>query len=659
MRYRDIVSLIAAAALAGAGLGRAADLRREVPAPGSYAHAALKPVPLFSVRLTDDFWKPRIETNINKGWFDLEEKFDKNRHFEPFRILIEKRPVPSPKRPNNDEFVYKWMEAGGLYSAYPEGGPACQRISHHLQRAIEMVLAIQTPDGYINSFYSNPHAVDVGLGTTPFNREGHYEFYNWGHLAQAAMAQYRATGERRFLEAAIRFADLIVSKFGAPNHLPYRMNREGINMRVEHPNHELAMVELWRVTGDRRYRDFTQHTLDEYNYWARWQIDGHAVREALLNAAAVDLYLEDGNKAQLATPLRLWQDMLNGRMYLHGGIGSRRGGEAFGDKFELPNDAYAETCAAISAFFWSHKLLLATGDAKYADHMERLLFNGIIVGLSLSGTEYCYRNVLVADTTRPIEERGAPRKPWFGVPCCPPNLSRLLASLGDYFYSTRPDGIAVNLYGANAATIPVAGQSVAIKQATNYPWDGKISIAVSPKTPATFALALRVPGWVEGRPVASDLYRYLNDQGEPVRITINGAPFSGRPEKGFVTISRYWKSGDVVELDLPMTIRRVLAHESVLNLRGLVALERGPVLYCLEATDNKGAVKDRILPDAAPLEAQYRPDLLGGVTVLRGANLTAIPYAVWNNRGFADMTVWIPREPGKTAFESVAVSAGH
>ena len=636
--------------LGAAGLAAGAELHREVPAPGSYAHAALKPVPLFSVKLSDNFWKPRIETNINKGWFDLEEKFDKNGHFEPFRILVEKRAVASPKRPNNDEFVYKWMEAGGFYSAYPEGGPACQRISDELHKTIDLVLSIQAPDGYINSFYSNPNAVDVGLGTTPFNREGHYEFYDWGHLTQAAIAQYRATGERRFLDAAIRFADLIVAKFGAPNHLPYRMNREAINMRVEHPNHELAMVELSRVTGDERYRDFTQHTLDEYNYWARWQIDGHGVREALLNTAAVDLYLEDGNKAQLATPIRLWQDMVNGRMYLHGGIGSRRGGEAFGDKFELPNDAYAETCAAISSFFWSHKLLLATGDAKYADQMERLLYNGIIAGISLSGTEYCYRNPLTVDSTRPVEERGAPRKPWFGVPCCPPNVSRLFASLGDYFYSTRPDGVAVNLYGANTATIPVAGQPVGFTQATSYPWDGRITIKVAPRAPVKFSLSLRVPGWVEGHPVASDLYRYLNDESEPVRITINGTPHTGKPENGFVTISREWKSGDKVRLELPMTIRRVLAHESVLNLRGLVALERGPVMFCVETPDNGGAVRNLILPDAAPLEAQFRADLLGGVTVLRGANLTAIPYAVWNNRGFADMTVWMPREEGKSAF---------
>jgi hypothetical protein len=428
------------------------------------------------------------------------------------------------------------------------------------------------------------------------------------------------------------------------------MNREAINMRVEHPNHELAMVELSRITGDRRYRDFTQHTLDEYNYWARWQIDGHGVREALLNTAAVDLYLEDGNKAQLATPIRLWQDMLNGRMYLHGGIGSRRGGEAFGDKFELPNDAYAETCAAISTFFWSHKLLLATGDAKYADQMERLLYNGIIAGISLSGTEYCYRNPLTVDSARPIEERGAPRKPWFGVPCCPPNVSRLFASLGDYFYSTRADGVTVNLYGANTATIPVAGQAVGIKQVTSYPWDGKISITVTPKTPATFALALRVPGWVQGRPVASDLYRHLNDQSEPVRISINGMPFTSKPENGFVTILRQWKSGDVVELELPMTIRRVVAHESVLNLRGLVALERGPVVYCIEAPDNGGAVRNLILPDSVALNAEYRLALLGGVMVLRSGKLTAIPYAVWNNRGLADMTVWIPREAGKSAF---------
>lgn len=638
---------------------------QSVPAPGSYPYATLKPVPLGSVKLTDGFWKPRIDTSVEKGWFDLETKFEKEGHFEPFRIIIEKRGVPSNKRANNDEFVFKWMEAGGFYAGYQECGPACGRIRDDLRKAIDMVLSIQTGDGYINSYFGNPNVVAATAGNaggnTPFNPEGHYEFYNFGHMTQAAIALYRTTGERKFLDADIRFADLIVSKFGAPNRLPYRLNRGSIAQRNEHPNHEMAMVELYRVTGNKRYLDFARQTLDEYNYWSRWQIDGHGVRETLLNSAAADLYLETGNKAQFATPLRLWDDMVKGRMYITGGIGSRREGEAFGDKYELPNEAYAETCAQIGAFFWSYRMLLATGDARYADIMERLMYNGVISGISLSGTEYFYRNVLASDGKQPEgpNQNLGPRRPWYSTPCCPPNVARFLASLANYFYATALDGVAVNLYGAGTAKIPVAGQVVGITQNTRYPWDGQIGITVAPERPAQFVLYLRVPEWTQGHPVPSDLYRYLNETAEAVRVSVNGQPYAGKPEKGFLAISREWKSGDMVELNLPMPVRRVLAHDSVLNLKGHVALERGPVVYCVEGVDHGGRALNLVLPDNAVLAAEFSPNLLGGVTVLHGpalamegvrtrrVRLTAIPYAVWDNRGWTEMQVWLPRQAAR------------
>lgn len=647
---------------------------RSVPAPGSYAYATLKPVPLFSVKLTDNFWKPRIDTSIEKGWFDLEAKFDKEGHFEPFRIIIEKRGVPSNKRPNNDEFVFKWMEAGGLYAGYQDCGPSCARIRADLDKAIDMVLAIRKPDGYINTYFANPNAVPfpstprpgpaspnappVTFGTQPFNPEGRYEFYNFGHMTQGAIALYRATGEQRYLNAAIKMADLMLSRFAAPNRLPYRLNRGSISQRTEHPNIEMALVELYRVTGDKRYLNFSRQFLDEYNYWSRWQIDGHAVMESLLNAGAVDLYLETGDKGQFATPTRLWEDMVKGRMYITGGIGSRRDGEAFGDKYELPNEAYAETCAQISAFFWSHRMLLATGEARYADLMERLMYNSVMSGLSLSGTEYFYRNVLVADGKPPQgpDQRLGPRQPWFTTPCCPPNVARFLASLADYFYATAPNGVAVNLYGASTAKIPIGGQTVRITQNTRYPWDGRISITVTPEKPAQFVLQLRVPGWAQGQPVPSDLYRYMNAAAEAVNVSINGQPYTGKPDKGFLAISREWKSGDVIELNMAMPVRRVLAHESVLNLRGQVALERGPIVYCVEGVDHGGTALNLVLSDDSVLQPEFSASLLGGVTVLRGpalaaegagarrVTLTAIPYAVWDNRGWTEMKVWLSRE---------------
>jgi DUF1680 family protein len=638
---RSSIALLAAAACL------AQTPSRSIPAPGAYAHAKMKPLPLYSVRMTDGFWKPRIETSIAKGWFDLGTKFDKEGHLEPFRIIADKRGVPSNKRPNNDEFVFKWMEAGGYYSGYADCGPDCQKIHDQLSGMIDLVLSIQKPDGYLNSYFGNPSIAPTNFGVTPFNPEALYEFYNFGHLAQAAIALYRATGERRLLDGILRYADLIVTKFSAPNHLPYRMNRGPINLRYEHPNHELAMVELYRVTGDKRYLAFAKQTLDEYNYWSRFQIDGHGVRETLLSAAAADLYLEDGDTGRFATPTRLWDDMVKGRMYLTGGVGSRREGESFGDKYELPNDAYAETCAAIGSFFWSYRMLLATGQARYADLMERLLYNGIIAGVSLSGTEYCYRNPLSADPHAQADERGAPRKPFFGVPCCPPNVARLLASLADYFYSTTPDGFAVNLYGANEARVPVGGQTVRLAQQTSYPWDGKVRITVTPERPADFAISLRAPSWTAGRPVASDLYRYVNSAAEPITVTVNGQLVDAKAtENGYIALRRNWKAGDTVDLNLPMTVRRVVAHDSVLELRGHVALERGPVVYCVEGVDHNGHALDLALPDSAEVKPEFRRDLLGGVTVLRASGstpITAIPYAVWDNRGFSEMTVWLRR----------------
>lgn len=642
---------------AAQGAAGAAQPSRVIPPPNSYPHARYKPLPLFAVKLADDFWKPRVGTHLQKGWLDLQQKFESAGSIDAFRTIAEKRDAPPP-RANNDEFVYKWMEAGGFYSGYADCGDACRRINDELRKMIDLVVSTQSPEGYINTWFGNPRtatAANAPLGNAPWNPKGQYELYNFGHLAQAAISTYRATGDRKLLDAVVRFGNLIVTKFGAPTPLPYT--------RHDHPNHEMAMVELYRVTGDRRYLDFVEHTFNEYKYWARTAVRGHAVRDSLLNTGAVDLYLETGNPAHLATPVRLWEDMVKGKMYLTGGIGSHRQGEAFGDPYVLPDDGYAETCAQISAFFWSHRLLLATGDGRYGDHMERLIYNSVISGISLAGTEYFYRNPLAFWGQDDSAERIGPRKPWFGAPgpagtpCCPPNVSRFLASLADYFYAAEDDRLLVNLYGANSARVPVAGTTVGIAQATRYPWDGHIKITVAPDAPASFQVLLRVPAWTQGRPVPSDLYRYLNDNPEPVQVLVNGQATDAKVDRGFLVVARAWKKGDVVDLHLPMPVRRVLAHEGISQLKGQVALERGPIVYCAEGVDNGGRALSLIVRDDAALVPEPRPTLLGGVTVLRGpgfavdgqgpeqpVTVTAVPYALWNNRGSADMTVWLARD---------------
>ena len=658
--------------LAGAGVGfyaheaQAPAARREtasqptrvIPPPSSYAHAVYKPIPLYSVKLTDTFWKPRVDTNLQKGWADLQQKFESAGSIDAFRTIAEKRDAPAP-RPNNDEFVYKWLEAGGFYSGYPDGGLACRRINDELRKMIDLVVSTATAEGYINTWFSNPKTAileNTPYGNAPWNPKGQYELYNFGHLAQAGISTYRATGDRKLLDAVVRFANLIVTRFGAPNHLPY-------TAKPDHPNHEMAMVELYRVTGDRRYLDFVEQTYNEYKYWSRSGVQGHAVRDALLNTGAADLYLETGNPAHLETTVRLWEDMVKAKMYLTGGIGAHRQGEAFGEPYVLPDDGYAETCAQISAFFWSHRLLLATADGRYGDLMERLMYNGAISGISLAGTEYFYRNPLVFWGQDDIDERIGPRKPWFGAPgpvgtpCCPPNVSRFLASLADYFYAASGDRLLINLYGANSARVPVAGTTVGITQTTQYPWDGHIRIAVAPDTPATFHLVLRVPAWTQGHPVPFDLYRYLNATPESVKVLVNGKPYVGTVDRGLLTVSRAWKKGDVIDLNLPMPVRRVLAHNAVMHLKGQVAFERGPIVYCLEGTDNGGHALNLIVPDSATLVAEPRPALLGGITVLSGpgfdvegqsaarpVKVTAVPYALWNNRGSGEMTVWLARD---------------
>ncbi|MCP5120331.1 MAG: hypothetical protein GY953_56775 [bacterium] len=640
-----IAHAIRAILLAALAVSAAAQPERFVPTGWSYSHARLKPVDLLAVTLSDTFWKPRIQTNINAGWADLEQKFDRHGHLEPFRIIAEKRREKG-RTPNNDEFVYKWMEAGGYYAGHPSCGSACDRIATDLDRTIDLVLSIQRPDGYINSYFGNPLFPPAGKG--PFDSENRFEFYNFGHLAQAAIALYRTTGDRKLLDPILRFADLIVDKFAAPNTLPYRLNRGPINLRNEHPNHELAMVELYRVTRKKEYLDFAEQTLDGYNFCSRYQIDGHAVQESLLNAGAADVYLEGGEQRFLDTTTRLWEDMVAGRMYLTGGIGSRREGESFGAKYELPEKGYAETCAAISSFFWSHRLLLATGDGRYGDLMERLMYNGILSGLSLSGTHFFYTNPMVSEGERTGVRKGAggsaeaPRQPWYGTPCCPPNLARFLASLAGHLYATSPNGIWVNLYGAGEANVPFDGERVKITQNTQYPWEGSVKLIIAPASPKRFDLRLRVPSWALGRPVSSDLYRYSEEETQPVTVSVNGAAHEVSIENGFLSIGREWKAGDTVQLQLPMPVRRVLAHPAVLNLTKRVALERGPVVYCVEGVDHGGRALNLTLQEDAKLKAEHRPDLLGGVTVLRGGGLTAIPYAVWANRGVTEMAVWLP-----------------
>jgi DUF1680 family protein len=428
----------------------------------------------------------------------------------------------------------------------------------------------------------------------------------------------------------------------------------------------MGLVKLYRVTGEERYLDLAKFLLDvrgggkPYNQAHMKVIDqteavGHAVRATYMYSGMADVAAMTGDASYVNAIDRIWENVVNKKLYITGGIGATASGEAFGDNYELPNmSAYNETCASIGNDYWNHRLFLLHADAKYIDVMERTLYNGLISGVSLDGKSFFYPN--------PLESNGQhARSPWFGVACCPGNITRFMASVPGYVYAQRGGALFVNLYVAGDADIQMDGnRTVRIKQETRYPWDGLVKLTVSPGRKSRFTVNVRIPGWARNQPVPGDLYRYVDSLNERPMLKVNGKSVRLNVEKGYVSLDREWKNDDVIELNLPMPVRRVAAHENVAADRGRIAIERGPIVYCAEWPDHPGGrVRNLLLPDSAKLAAEYKPDLLNGVVVVKSRaialardaqgkvhrqeqDLTLIPYYAWANRGKGQMIVWIP-----------------
>src|SRR5471032_821041 len=366
-----------------------------------------------------------------------------------------------------------------------------------------------------------------------------------------------------------------------------------------------------------------------------------------LYEAVTDVAALTGNDAFAAAADRLWQDIVSRRLYLTGGVGARGTTESFGDDYELPNlRAYTETCASVGNDLWNHKMFLLHGDGKYIDLFERVLYNGVLAGVSLAGNTFFYQN--------PLESNGrANRTAYFEVACCPANLARMLEQLPGLVYAHTDDTIYANLYVGSRAGVKLGNRSVTIVQDTRYPWDGDVSLRLEPAGSGTFIVALRIPGWARDQPVPGDLYRFADNAGEPPAITVRSGNASPVPvaldvRDGYVRIRRNWKPGDTIHLTLPMPARRIVAHASVKDDEGKVALQRGPLVYALEAIDNGDHALDLVIPRASPLRSRFRADLLNGVEVITGEGegsrpFVAIPYYAWNNRGQGDMAVWAKR----------------
>ena len=395
------------------------------------------------------------------------------------------------------------------------------------------------------------------------------------------------------------------------------------------------------MQAGRRGRDYSQDHLP-----IREQTDavGHAVRAGYYYSGVTDVAALTGDASYQPALDHIWHSIVDRRIYLTGGVGAQRNHEGFGDDYDLPNDtAYNETCAAIANIMWNQRLFLLHGDARYIDVLERTLYNGFLSGVSLSGDLFFYPNPLAADGKTPFNQGQATRSEWFKTSCCPANVARIMPSIPGYVYASRGDDLYVNLFVGSEGKVDTDGGVVRIRQETEYPWQGAVRITLDPGQPRRFALNVRVPGWVRNMPMPSDIYRYLGEvEGEP-SVIVNGARVALQLDKGYARIDREWSKGDRVDLDLPMPVRRVVAHPSVAADAGRVALERGPLVYCVEGIDADGSVANvKVGPE--PISTEHKPSLLGGVTVLEGEGFTAIPYYAWSNRGAGEMAVWLRGE---------------
>lgn len=491
-----------------------------------------------------------------------------------------------------------------------------------------------------------------------------------GTSAEAAVAYFEATGDRRLLDNAVKAADQAVEAFG-PGKRAYVSGHEG---------QKIGLIRLFRFTGDEKYWKLAQFLLDirgkaefqdqsageypgdrEYNQNHKPVLEqteavGHAVRAMYLYIPLTEIAALTGRPEYARTADAIWEDVIARKMYITGGVGSIRQQEKFGPPYHLPNvSAWHETCASYGNAVWNHRLFLLHRDAKYIDAMERILYNGFAAGVSQKGDRFFYQNVLMS-------YGNYERFDWINVPCCPPNVVRLMAQLGDYIYAQAADGIYVNLFVDSKAGVKLGDSTVKLVQATRYPWEGKIRMTVEPDKVRRFTIYVRIPEWAQNRPLPSDLYTYLDATSEEPVLKVNGAPVELKLEKGYIALARRWRAGDAIELDLPMPVHKVVSHPSVEDNAGRVALERGPIVYCVEWPDNGGRALNIVVPDSAALRGVFRPDLLGGIGIVTGEvraiardadgseiktvphNLVAVPYCAWANRGMGEMTVWIARE---------------
>jgi uncharacterized protein len=620
-------------------------------------HARLKTVPIRAVVIEQGFWSPRRATNVSSSIPSMRDELIEHGRMDNFLRLENRSTAPQRGPVYSDSDVYKWAEAVG-FALQSDPLPELRRTTDDM---IQTVVAAQEKSGYLNTYFVGEH---LSQRMQPKIQEGGHELYCIGHLLQGAIAYYRATGDPTLLNAGMRFVD----GFLLPDYGP------GANQKpivAGHPEIEMSLIELYRTTGNRRYLDLAGYILYGDNrlnmrkesitylycgipFTSRTKLEGHAVRAMYACCGATDYYLETGDPAYWQTLNHLWQDLSEHQMYITGGVGARSQGESFGNAFELPNaQAYGESCAAIGNMMWNWRMLAASGEARFADVMERALYNGINSGMSLDGKLYCYRNPLAHDSSTGDKIRN----PWYDTTCCPPNLERTLASLPGYFYSTSDDGVYVHLYDNNQMNWHLhSGTALQISQKTGYPWDGEVRLQIKPANPETFTVYVRIPSW-----------------SRQTSVKLNGAPVEGVQAGQYLPIKHRWSGNDLVEISFDMHPQLIHANPAVTDDMGRVAVQRGPIVYCMEQLDQKaGSTPIEFYGYSAHLTGETRssfePTLLGGVVTLEhpgsfasatsevlyqanqlsgaktesATTLKLIPYYAWANREDSSMQVWIP-----------------
>ena len=627
-----------------------------------YNDYPVKAVNIQNVVLTDSFWLPKIKVIQNTTIPYAFDKCSKEGRMESFLIAggIKKGTVRG-KMPWDDSDLYKIIE-GASYSLINNPNPG---LLAYLDSVIAIIKIGQEKDGYITTWMTidpttSPADWYKPAGKRWAGESASHELYNSGHLFEAAAAHYIATGKRNFLDIAIKNADLLVATFG-PGKLQIPPGHQIV---------ETGLIKLYLITKNQKYLELAKlyldwrgdpmtHQLygnsnqDHLPVVKQEEVVGHAVRAVYLYAGMTDIAAIYKDPAYLNATNKLWENMVNKKMYITGGIGSRHEGEAFGDNYELPNlTAYNETCATIGSVYWNHRLFLLTGDSKYYDIIERTLYNGLLAGISLTGDKFFYPNPLEADGQYTFNHGSCTRQSWFECSCCPTNLIRFLPSIPGLVYATHENDLYVNLFMSNQAKLIVGDKKVEVKQQTGYPWNGRVTIEVNPEKTAAFTLKVRIPGWAVNKPVPGTLYQYIGENTGIMNLKINGKNENLTMNNGYLEIKRKWSKGDKIELSIPMNVQRVITNEKVQSNKDLVALEHGPIVYCTEQIDNTGQLSEMTIHDNDEFFVENKNILSNQVNILKGniAGLKGtdkpifIPYYTWSNRGVGKMKVWLSRK---------------